>query len=821
MEGIIHDLRFGVRTLWRNPGFTLVAMVTLALGIGINVAMLSVAWSALFRDLPFPEPDRLLVLWRDRPGGLSRGPLSIPTFRDWRDRDRSFDHMAMFLSSNQNLIGGDGEPARVAGLLVSSELPATLGIRPILGRSFEARDDRLAAERTVMLSHDLWSRRFGADPAIVGKSVDVDGDTYTVIGILPSDVGEERIGRAPIGDLWLPIGLFFDRLPVEKRAERVIGGVGRLKPGVDVEAAREDMARISRELAEEYSETYSNSRLTGVSLHEDQVREVRPALRLLLVFVGFVLVIVCSNLINLVLTRNATRGQELATRGALGAGSGRLLRLLTVENLILALLGGGLGFLASRFFLGLLSRLAGPLAKVEVTGTEAPVIVTTLVSCLVIGLIAGLVPAIYTFGNQKRGLGGSLSTRNPMPRQGLRKALVVGELALALVLIVGAGLMRTSLVRLQAQDPGFSVDRVLSLKVVVPQAKFEQRFGWMAFFDNSLEQLRQLADVEHAAVTSLRPLEGEIARSIVAAGDRELPRNPDMPLSMYVMVSPGYFSTMGIPLLEGRDFSAADDDRSDAERVAVISESLARLFWSGESALGKRIAFEFQGTPEAPEPQWREVVGVVGDVRLESLRKPTELAVYAPYTQLPLWFQDESPMMALMLKSRTDPEAIVQSARARLFDLDPHQPLFSIHSMAEIFDQEIGSARAISWLLASFAGLALVLAMVGVYGVVSLNVTQRTREIGTRMALGARPLDILSLVCRQGMSLIGIGIGLGLGAAWLLTGLMSGLLYEVEAADMATYVAAAALLAAVALLATLIPSLGAMRVEPAEALRWE
>lgn len=823
MEGILHDLRFGLRTLGRSPGFTLIAVVTLALGIGVNVAMWSVTSAVLFRQLPLEDPDGVMVLWR-LTRNAERSPISIPTFHDWRERNRAFEHLAVFRHCSQNLTGGEGEPERVKGLMVSAGFPEALGVEPLQGRSFLPEDDRLGAERTVMLSYRLWIRRFGGDPKILGQPLDIDGEPYTVIAVLPAHLENERIGTSSLGELWLPIGIFYDRLPAAERAARELLAIGRLGPGTTVARARQDMVRITRELAAEHPLTYVGARLDGTLLSEYLVHDVRPIVLVLLAAVGFVLLIACTNLINLLLTRAAYRDQELATRTALGAGRGRLIRQLLIESLLLALLGSAAGLVAADLYLRfLIPRIVARIPDVEAARIDMPVVLLTLLVSLVVSVAIGLVPALRaTRSRRQRHVGGGqgLLARSALPQEGLRQALAIAELALALVLLVGAALMLNTLTRLRAVDPGFDTDRILTAKLVLPQEKHDQITPWLAYFDQALLRLRALPGVEEVAVTSLRPMDDE-ALTIIAAGDRELPRTPDLAAATFQLISPEYFRAMGIALVEGRALDSRDTDLSRSDPVVVINESLARSLWPDTSPLGKRFSFEFQGTAEQPEPYWRRIVGVVGDVRHLRLSDPPGFAAYAPYTQHSPYFEAQSPTMTLVVRTQGEPADLIPAVRAELLDIDPHQPVFGIRPMSDILEAQLGQSRMVSSLLASFAALALVLAIVGVYGVIAYNVAARTREIGTRMAFGASPAQILRLLLRRGLAVIAIGIALGLAAAALLTRLMSSLLYSVKALDPGIYLAASLLLAGVGFLAVLIPAWRATKVQPAQALHYE
>jgi predicted permease len=828
MEGTIHDLRFGVRTLWRNPGFTLIAVVTLALGIGANAAMLSVTRAVLFRDLPYQDPDRAIVVWRQTDQQTALGPVSIPTFRDLIERNRSFEHLAMFRPINSNLSTTDGKLDRVGGLMVSAEFLQALGIEPLMGRGFVPGDDRPGAERTLMVSHGLWQRQLGGTPDVLGRSLRLDGETYTVIAVLPPGLENEPLGFSPLGDFWTPIGLFFDLLPVEERASRpALLAIGRLKPDVTAKLADADLAKIAEELSQEHPQSFRKARLTGTSVRDEAVRGPRPAVWILLAAAGVILLIACANLLHLVLTRATLRDQELATRNALGAGRWRLLRQLLTESTVLALLGGAAGLMVAFEALKLLPQLLVGIPHAGESRIDPQVIGLTLVLTLAASVLIGLVPALQaTRPGRHHDFGHALVMRTlSSPRNlGLRQALIVFELAVTLVSLVGAGLLLGTLARLHAQDPGVDTERVLTLQLDLPKSKYPSESAWPSFFDELLTQIRALPGVEDAALTSRIPLDdsGDFSTSKVAAEDRPLPAVADMASGLYQMVSPSYFRTMGIPFLAGRDLDLGDDDRREAERIVVISESLAEHLWPGQDPIGRAMAFEFRGTPNEPEPQWRRVVGVVGEVRSLSLKDEPPLAVYASYTQKPLWLEKrEFPAMSLLIKASGAPLDLVEPIRSRLHGMDPQIPIYNVRTMSQVVELQLENPRTVSVLLTSLAALALLLAVVGIYGVVSFTVAARTREIGVRMALGATPRQILGQLVKQSAVLLAAGLAIGLLAASSLTRLMSTLIYGIEALDPLIVLVVASILTAAALSATLIPARRAMRVSPSQALRYE
>jgi putative ABC transport system permease protein len=706
--------------------------------------------------------------------------------------------------------------------MVSADFVPALRVEPVLGRSFTAEDDRLGAARTVMLSYEIWQRRFGGRREILGQTLRLNGEPYTVIGVFPAGLSRELVGSCRLGDLWMPVAIFFDRLPTEDRSTRAFEVIGRLAPGTLVSGAREDMERIIHELEQEYPDTYTSNRLTGEILSEDLVSDVRPVLLTLLAAVGFVLLITCSNLINLQLTRNAGRGHELATRIALGAGRGQLVRQLVTEGLLLALPAGALGLLIGLVYLQAMPRLISNVPYVQQARIDGSTVVLTFLITILIGILIGLMPALQAIRSMRRAeiAGRGLLSRNTLPQQRLRQALTIGELVLAVVLLIGAGLMLRTVQELRAVDPGFEPDRLLTLQVVLPQAEFERGFPWLGYMDEALERLRALPGVESAAITTLRPIDDETKSSIAAAEDRAMPKTKDMTITTFELVSPGYFRTLGVPVLEGRDFQSQDHDRDGAEAVVIVNRTLARHFWPDESPLGKLFAFEFLGTSERLEPQWRRIVGVVGDLRNQDLGQAPVPAAYAPYTQHSPYFE-ESPTMTLVVRTRSsEPLAILESLREELLDIDPHQPFFSVRTMDEILADQLGQPRMISAILSSLAALALVLATIGVYGVIARSVAARTREIGTRMALGATRDQIFTAFLKRSLTFVAIGVGTGWIAAAFLTRLLSHMLYGVAANDVWVFLAAGLLLGLVALLATIAPTLRATAIHPAKALRY-
>lgn len=820
IESLVQDLRFALRTLRRSPGFTLVSLLTLALGIGSNVAMWSVADQVLFRDLPYAESEDLMVIWQNSPK-LEFGPLSFPTYRDLEERSRVFEELGLFLPTERNLHGPGGEPERIQGSLVSDNFMDVLGVTPVLGRDFGPLDNRPGAARSALLSQEIWQRRFAGRDDVLQQEIRLDDQTYRIIGVFPKGLSDEPLGLETLGDVWLPVGIFEDSLPVHERAKRPnIIAVAR-PLDVEFSLVEQDLARISAELAEEHPQLHKDARIVATPVRQHLNKGDRLIVHLLLAAVALVLVIAAANLINLQLTRLAKRERELATRWALGARSNRLVRQLLVESSILSLLGGAVGALLALLVLGAFPWLLGEAWTIQ--GFQPQLLAATLALSLLTGIAIGLIPALQMVRASRRHRFAKMQVRSSLPNRRLRQVLVSLQVALALVTLVGAGLLYGSLQRLEQQDPGFATEDRVTLKVILPQAAFDQRSSWLSFFDQAQERLAALGGVQGVAVSSYRPLDLADGGSPVVAGDRALPPVSEMSPCFYQIVSPSYFDVLEIPLLAGRGLSPRDDDRLDAERVVVISQSLADIYWPDTSPVGKRLAFELKGSLDRPEPQWRRVVGVTVDVRNQGLAGPFRCTVYSPYTQIPLWLDGaNSPSMVILL--HVEPgrsEDLVADVRRVFDEMDPDLPMFDVQTISGLMASELEKPRRAATLLMCFATLSLLLVIVGVFGVVSFVVTARTREIGIRMSFGASPRAIAKLFLLQNLVVVGVGVILGLVAAASLSRLIAGLLFGIPALDILTYGSVALGLLLVASLAALVPAWRASRVRPLQALRYE
>ncbi|MFL5578190.1 MAG: ABC transporter permease [Gemmatimonadaceae bacterium] len=807
MDSLLQDLRFAARGLLRRPGFTAAVVATLALGIGANAAIFSVVNAVLLRPLPYGDPDRLVMVWGRYPD-FGRTGTSLPDFTDWRaGTTGSFAEMAAWHGTLFNLTG-QGEPEQLRADRVSANFFPALGVRPALGRGFLPEEEKVGGDDdVVVLSHALWQRRFAGDPRVVGQSIDLSGRKYTVVGVAPRGF---RFFQDV--DLWAPLRADTATMMAQRRSE-YMNVFGRLRPGVSVERARADLAAVEKRLAAEYPQTNAALQTEVLSMKEDLVQAVRPALLVFSAAVGLVLLIACANVANLLLARAAAREREVAVRVALGAGRGRLVRQLLTESVLTALLGGAVGLLLAVWGVSALRAAspAGLLPRLGEVRIDPSVIAFALVLAVATGFLFGLAPALRLAGGAlhdalkegSRGASGGAVTR-------FRNALVLGEVAVAVVLLVGAGLLIRSFERLNRVDPGFQPANVLSYGVVLPRAKYGEIDEVPAVYARLLERTRGIPGVRAAAASGNLPMQGSGYVTFAIEGGPERTQGQQTEDLQPFVVTPDYFRVLGIPLRRGRLIEARDV--AGAPRVAVINEEMARRYFAGRDPLGLRVTF---GDPADTAAAWYTVVGVVGDVAQEGLTA-------RPYAQL-YRALDQVPQRSVWISMRTagDPMAVAGAARAALGAVDPQLPLNDLRTMEDRIAQDIARPRVSVALLACFSAVALVLAAIGIYGVVAYTVAQRTREIGIRMALGARPDGVLRLVLRQGLAPVAAGVGVGLAASLAATRVMHSLLYGVSATDPLTFVAVALFLGAVALAATWLPARRATRVDPLAALRYE
>jgi len=818
METLLRDIRYGVRSLLKRPGFTLIAVVTLALGIGANTAIFSVVNAVVLRPLPYAEPDRLVMLWETMPGSDQRS-VAPGNFVDWRTQNKTFQDMAAMFYANFNLTS-DGEPDRIDGATITSNLMSVLGASAQLGRTFQPDDDDHQDRNLVLISEGLWRRRFGADPNVIGRNITIDETPHTVVGVMSR--GFQYPSRS---ELWVlgrnrgavPMSLI-SQVPtndwVHERDAHFITVIGRLRPGATLSQAQSDIAGITRRMEQDFPQTNAGLGSNVVPLHTQVVGDVRGMLFILLGAVGFVLLIACTNVANLLLARAGQRDREIAIRAAVGATRRRLIRQLLTESVLLSVVGGLAGLFVSIWAVAVFVKLSpGDIPRLNEASVDLRLLGFTLLVSLLTGIGFGLLPAFQaTRTNLNTSLkeGGARASEGRQ-RRGARNILVVTEIALAQVLLVGAALLAISYVRVTKIDPGFNPDRVLTAKIAPSNKKYPTPKTRSAFYTTVLEHLQTLPGVESAGMVMSLPLTGSSMNRGFKVEGRPAPKADENVTMDFQIVSPSYFSTLEIPVKQGRGLNASDTENS--ERVIVINNAMARRYWPNEDPIGKRLIIG----ESSKDTSWRTIVGVVGDNHHASLSEPPVPTAFISYLQdLESW-----PRMGFVIKAKTDPASITSAVRKELASIDRAQPVYAIEPMENLLHASVAQRRFIMLLLGSLSFIALTLAIVGVYGVISFSVSERTQEIGIRLALGARAGDVLKMVLRQGMRVAFIGIVIGLGAAFALTRLLSSLLFEVSPTDPRTFSIVAALLGAVAFLACYLPARRATKVDPLEALRYE
>ena len=801
------DVRYGLRMLRKNPAFTAIAVLALALGIGANSAIFSVVNALLLRPLPYKNPSQLVVVWENATHlGFPKNTPSPANFLDWQKQSTVFDGLGAFAEKTFNLTGV-GEPERLEGRRVSATLFDLLGVKPIVGRNFVPEEDK-PGTKVALLNESLWRRRFGSDPAVIGRPLALNGESYTVVGVLPNSVRLPAFGNWR-DQVWVPLA--FSAEEAAGRGNHFLEVIGRMKPGVALEQARAEMATIMARLAQQYPEHNTRIGTTVNPLHEEIVGNMKPALLILLGAVAFVLLIACANVANLLLARAAARHKEIALRLALGADRARLTKQLLVESVMLSLLGAVVGLLLAYAGLRVLTRfIPADVAHAEMITIDASVLIFTLLVALVTGLIFGLAPASQAAHfniNETLKEGGRDSGAGPKGKR-LRSALVVAEVAVSFILLIGAGLLINSFMHLRNLDPGFRADHLLTLNVDLSETKYPDNPKRTAFFDEVVRRIQALPGVRSVAVAGNLPFTyngDSMPIGVEGIPDPPPDQHPDV---IYRAIGPGYFSTMGIPLVRGRDFN--DQDTLDTNLAVVVSEKTARHYWPNDDPVGKRIK-NGSTTSDAP---WRTIIGVVKDVRQNDFIAEPKMQMYFPYRQLRSLMPN-----ALIVRTGVDPLSLAASVRNAIWAVDKDQTVANIDSMEHIVAGAVARQRFSMLLLAIFAAVALVLAAVGIYGVMSYSVAQQTREIGIRMALGAQRRDVLKMTVKQGLKLVGFGLLIGLVAAFVLTRVMASLLFGISATDPVTFISISLVLIAVAILANLIPAMRATRVDPMIALR--
>ena len=815
MDSLLQDIRYSLRRLVKSPAFTLVVVLTLALGIGANTAIFSAVNAVLLRPLAFRDPERLVTIEHLYPslGGM-KAPVSAPGFRDYQARTRAFESMAVESNWAANLTGV-GEPVRIQGARVTGRFFGTLAVPALLGRGLLPGEDSAGHDHVVVLSYGLWQRLFGGERSVVGRSLSLNGEPYEVVGVMPEGF-RDVFNRAV--ELWTPIVFRPDEFADTERSHERLNLVARMRLGVPMEQAEAEVHTLAEQLKAEYPDSYAQDwSLVTTPLSRRATGAVRPALLVLLGAVGFVLLIACANVANLLLARAAARSKEIAVRTALGASRERLVRQLLTESLLLALAGGVLGL--GLAFWGVRSVAAlnpGNLPRADEIGIDPPVMLFTLLVSLLTGLLFGLAPALHAsatdlHGMLKEGGRGSAGDRGG---QGLRRMLVIAEVALALTLLTGAGLLVKSFARLQGVDPGFDPDRVLTFNLALPPARYPSDTQQIAFFDQVLPALAATPGVRSVGSTSIIPFGGNWSTSSFEVEGYQPPQGQPGPWGDIRIVSPTFFAALRIPLRQGRLLT--EQDRAGGPMVAVVDEELAHRYWPNADPIGKRITYgPPAGVSDTSAREWIEVVGVVGHTKHEGLDAENRVQVYLPFAQAPM------PFSTVVLRTSSDPARYVNQARRAVQSIDPDQPIANVRTMEELIAQSVGQRRLSMLLLSVFSGIALVLASIGIYGLMSYSVAQRSRELGVRIALGAARSDVLRLVLRQGMRMALTGIAVGVGAAFALTRVIASQLYGVKPTDPATFGGVAVLLALTALAANLIPALRATRVDPAVVLRDE
>ena len=813
-DEMFQDLRFGLQMMIKNPGFTFVAIVTLALGIGANTAIFSVVNAALLRPLPYPQPEQL-VLIEERARNMTSMSVAYPNFLDYREQNQVCARMAAFRWRGVDLTGVS-EPERLDGYEVSAGFFETLGVSPTHGRAIQPEEDREGAQPVVVIGHELWARRFNSDPNLVGGGVTLNGNSYTVIGVMPAGF------RFPdAAQLWTPLGLGARSL-MDRGEHQGLTGLARLKPGVRIEQARADLETIAGRLAQQYKTSNEGVSVNVNLLTEELVGYVRPTLRMLFGAVGFVLLIACANVANLLLARAAGRRKEMAIRAALGAGRGRLIRQLGVESALMAAISGALGIALAFWTVGLLKTTAlvsGSLPRAAEINIDGRALVFTLLLSLLSGIIFGLAPALQiSRADVHEALKeGWSAAAGGFSRNRVRSLLVVAEIALALVVLIGGGLMVQSFIRLMRIDPGFNPEDTLVMDLALPPARYPAGESQTSFYQRLIERLEGLPGVQAAGLAGPLPFSGASSQSRAIQDGVPFARENTV-LSDYLTVSPDYFQAMGIRLIRGRSFT--ERDTASSPLAIVVDEMTAQRFWPNQDPLGKRMAFELIMRENGPPlPRWREVVGVVGHVKHYGLRAESRQQIYASYLQAPYYNRGILPQMSLILRGGGDRQSLVSAARSEVLALDRNLPVYDIRTMDQVLSNSVSRTRLSMWLMGAFAVMGLFLAASGIFGVVSYTVTQRTHEIGVRRALGAQTRDVLRLVVGQGMRLALVGAGVGLVASFGLTRLMSKLLFGVGATDPLTFIAIALLMLCVALVACWIPARRAAKVDPLVALR--
>jgi putative ABC transport system permease protein len=810
------DLRYGFRLLWKSPSFTLVAVISIALGIGATTVIFSAVNGVLLKPLKYQEPERLVAIWGALPTvGIDKNWISEPEYWDFKRDLHSFTDVAAFYpGGGLNLSSGAGEPSRVSAVTGTANVFSVLGISPEMGRAFAPGEDEKGRDNVVLLSRSLWKSRFGSDPQILNKTITLDGRGYRVIGILPG--GFQFGGKA---DVWVPLGL--DRAHPDDRGSHYLNVIARMAPGVSLHQAAAEVSREAEDLTKRFPLNYATVQfgLSTLPLKADLVQEVRTPLMVLLAAVMCLLLIAAANVANLLLARASQREKEIAVRAAMGAGRVRVMRQLMTEGVLLSLIGCAVGIAFAYYGIDVLKALSESVPRADEIQLDSRVLLFSVVVSIITGILFALAPALHLIrSSMQESLSGRSNTAGKL-HQRARNGLAAAEIGLALVLLVGAGLLIRSFYRLLDVEPGFQTSHLLTFHVSLSPDKYKEA-EQPAFFGRVLEGLSKAPSVQSVGAVSHLPLSGAYSSGSVIGESptrTDLPRTPKTNLN-YIeadlrTVTPGYFETLGIRLLQGRYITEADDAK--APKVAVVDEDFAAKFWPGESALGHHVSISQVPNTNPPQPEWRTIVGVVRHVKHYGLDQKGREQIYFPLPQRPR--ED----MYMAVRTTGDPEQLSSTMRQLVYQVDPQQPIYEVRKMDQLLDESFSQRRFNLVLLGVFAGLALLMAAIGIYGVISYGVTQRTHEFGIRLALGARGSDVLRLVLSQaGMVLAGGLIG-GLVGSVILSRALASLLFGISAGDPVTFGGVALLLSAVALVASYVPAKRATKVDPMVALRYE
>ena len=806
MDAFLNDIRYAIRNLIKRPGFTLIAVLTLSIGIGANTAMFSAIHALLMKPLEFPDLDRAVAVWeKNSINGRVHDEVTVGNYVDWRDQSQSFETLALYSGWSVNLSGVDS-PERLQGYLVTANFMDSTGLKPIMGRNFTPDENEPGKDRVVIISYSLWQRQFGGDPNIIGKTISPNSIPRTVIGVMP-----QHFNFPKGGEIYTPMRLTPDVL--SNRFNHSYYVFGRLKPGVQIASAQAEIDNLMGRLEKQFPESNTGAGATVYPLVEDIVRAYDKPIWITMGFVGFVLLIACANIANLMLARASGRHREIALRAALGASRWRIVRQLLTESLIVALIGGAVGVLIGFWGIDAL-RWANPsdaakhAAGWHQLGINVPVLLFTLGISLFSGLVFGLTPALQVSKPNLNDAMKESGRQTSASSHRLRSSLVVFEVAMSLVLLVGAGLAIRSFLAVVKTNPGFKTDSVLTMRLMLPGAKYAEEAQREAFSSDLVQRVKATPGVESAAIVNFLPLSGLSTSDMYLVEGEAQPAPGQENDGRYRVATPDYFQTMRIPIVRGRAFT--EHDKAGTPRVVIVNEALARKHWPGQDAIGKRICF--YGPPE--RTNWMEIVGVVQDVTHE-INVPVKPEYYLPFAQDP-W-----NMMTIVARTKVDPTSLASEIRKQVWAIDKDQPVFEVKSMDELWSMAASLYSFSSVTLGFFAVLALLLASLGIYGVMAFAVAQRTQEIGIRMALGATTSEVMKLVLKHGMKLAVLGIAIGLVGAWGLTRFMKALLVDVQPTDLLTFGVVSGCLFIAALLACYVPARRATKVDPLVALRYE